>query len=151
MNKIIAQPPSTGYASSRQRGFTLLELLVVIVIIGLLAGLIGPRYFETVGKSKSKVARAQMVALEESLEQYRLDIGSFPKPEEGLQALIVPPSGAKNWQGPYLKKGVPNDPWDRPYIYAITSGREVDLRSLGSDGQVGGDGDARDISLADTQ
>lgn len=138
--------------TSRKRlsgGFTLLELLVVIVIIGLLAGLVAPRYFETVSKSKVKVARAQMDALEKALDQYRLEVGSFPSAEQGLEALVTQPPGVPKWQGPYLKKAVPMDPWGHPYIYKLSeSQRDIDLISLGSDGQPGGSGDAKDIALS---
>jgi general secretion pathway protein G len=96
------------------RGFTLLELLVVMVIIGLLAGFVAPRYFAQVGKSQVKVARAQIDALDKALDQFRLDTGRYPTSEEGLQALVQQPSGEQNWAGPYLKKGVPADPWGRP-------------------------------------
>lgn len=130
-------------------GFTLLELLVVIVIIGLLSGLVLPRYFDTVGKSKSKVAKAQIAALEKALDQYRLDVGSYPSTEQGLQALSAAPSGVTGWQGPYLKKAVPDDPWSHPYIYRLLPSNDIELTSLGSDGQVGGEGDAKDISLSD--
>ena len=135
---------------SSQRGFTLLELLVVIVIIGLLAGLVGPRYFDTVSKSKAKVARAQMDSLEKALEQYRLDTGSFPTQEQGLQALLTLPAGVARWQGPYLKKAIPLDPWGHAYVYQLAaSQRELNLVCLGSDGQPGGEGDAKDISLSE--
>lgn len=124
--------------------------MVVVVIIGLLAGLIAPRYFETIGKSKIKVARAQMDSLEKALAQYQLDADEFPPAELGLGALMTPPPGASKWQGPYLKRGVPMDPWGHPYIYKLASGsKDVDLVSLGSDGQPGGDGEAKDISLSD--
>jgi general secretion pathway protein G len=129
-------------------GFTLLELMVVIMIIGLLAALVVPRYFDTVGKSKAKIARAQMDSLEKALEQYRLDIGAFPSVEQGLGALTVAPAGIKKWQGPYLKKAVPSDPWGHDYLYKITSTGDVDLISLGSDGQPGGTGEAKDIALS---
>lgn len=132
----------------RVEGFTLLELLVVIVIIGLLAGLVAPRYFDTVSKSKVKVARAQMDSISKALEQYRLEVGTFPTQEQGLEALMVQPAGVKRWQGPYLKKEVPLDPWNNEYVYKV-QGREMDLTSLGSDGQVGGDGDAKDLALSD--
>lgn len=134
----------------RHAGFTLLELLVVIVIIGLLAGLVGPRYFDTVSKSKVKVARAQMDSLEKALGQYSLEVGTLPTQEQGLEALMTQPAGVAKWQGPYLKKGVPLDPWGHAYIYKLSdSQREMDLVCLGADGQPGGDGDAKDIALSD--
>src|SRR5947207_9657857 len=101
-----------------QAGFTLLELLVVIVIIGLLAGYVAPRYFSQVGRSEVQVARAQIESIEKALDQYRLDMRRYPNAEEGLEALVAKPAAAAssgNWQGPYLKKAVPNDPWGRPY------------------------------------
>ncbi len=131
------------------RGFTLLELLVVIVIIGLLAGLVVPRYFDTVGKSKAKVARAQMDSFEKALEQYRLDVGALPAPQYGLAALLTAPPGAPRWQGPYLKKGVPVDPWGNAYVYKLSeTSRDPEIISLGADGQPGGAGEAADVLLS---
>jgi len=95
-------------------GFTLLELLVVIVIIGLLAGLVAPRYFDQVGKSNTKIANAQINSLEKALDQYRLDVGAYPTTEQGLPSLFVRPNGVEKWQGPYLKKPAPPDPWGVP-------------------------------------
>jgi general secretion pathway protein G len=128
------------------KGFTLLELLVVMVIIGLLAGLVAPRYFAQVGKSQTKVAKAQIDSLEKALDQYRLDVGHYPSTEEGLQALVAGPSGETNWAGPYLRKGIPPDPWGRPYVYAQpgTHG-DYDLMSYGKDGREGGTGEDADI------
>lgn len=127
-------------------GFTLLELLVVMVIIGLLAGYVAPRYFAQVGKSEAKVARAQIDAFEKALEAYRLDVGRYPGTEEGLAALMQAPAGAAKWQGPYLKKAVPLDPWGRPYLYKSPGEHgDVDLLSFGRDGKVGGSGDDTDI------
>jgi general secretion pathway protein G len=129
-----------------QSGFTLLELLVVMVIIGLLAGYVGPKYFAQIGKSEVKVARAQLDALEKSLDQYRLDVGHYPTAEQGLNALVNNP-GEPKWQGPYLKKAVPLDPWEHPYVYRIPGEHgEYDLLSYGKDGQPGGSGEDADIT-----
>lgn len=132
---------------NHQSGFTLLELLVVLVIIGLLVGYVGPRYFAQIGKSETKVARAQIDSLEKCLDQYRLDTGHYPSSEQGLAALNLQPSGELNWGGPYLKKAVPMDPWGRPYIYRQPGDHgEFDLSSNGKDGQPGGTGDAVDVT-----
>ena len=129
------------------RGFTLLELLVVIVIIGLLAGLVAPRYFDQVAKSNTKIARAQIDSLEKALDQYRLDVGSYPTTEQGLAALNTRPQNLEKWGGPYLKKSVPPDPWGARYLYKAPGDHgDYDLQSLGSDGQPGGTGDATDVT-----
>ena len=128
-------------------GFTLLELLVVMVIIGLLAAYVGPKYFSQVGKSEIKMAQAQIDALEKALHQYRLDVGSYPATEQGLAALVNRPNNEARWQGPYLSKLPPADPWGRPYVYKYPGERsEFDLLSLGKDGQPGGEGEAADIT-----
>ncbi len=132
----------------RARGFTLLELLVVVVIIGLLAGLVAPRYFDSVSKSRTKVARAQIESLDKALDQYRLDVGSYPSADQGLTALNTQPSGVTKWQGPYLKKALPLDPWDNAYTYVLQSGgMAIDIISYGADGKPGGTGEAQDVSL----
>jgi general secretion pathway protein G len=129
------------------RGFTLLELLVVMVIIGLLAAYVGPRFFSQIGKSEVKAARAQIDGLEKALDQYRIDVGRYPSTEEGLAALMVRPSGEKKWGGPYLKKALPNDPWGRPYEYRHPGEHgDYDVLSYGKDGQPGGSGEAEDIN-----
>ena len=131
----------------QQAGFTLLELLVVVVIIGLLAGLVAPRYFDQVGKSNTKIAKAQIDSLEKALDQYRLDVGSYPSSEHGLQALFTKPSDVEKWQGPYLKKSVPPDPWGRAYRYKSPGEHsDYDLYSYGSDGQPGGTGESADVN-----
>jgi general secretion pathway protein G len=129
------------------RGFTLLELLVVMVIIGLLAGFVAPRYFAQVGKSQVKAARAQIDALDKALEQYRIDVGHLPTSEQGLAALQTQPPGEPNWAGPYLKKEVPNDPWGSPYNYGApgTHNNDYDLMSFGKDGRQGGTGENADL------
>lgn len=133
-----------GYRS--QLGFTLLELLVVLVILGLLAGYVAPKYFSQVGKSEVKTARAQIDALEKALDQYRIDTGHYPSVEQGLAALNAKPANEARWAGPYLKKAVPNDPWGKPYQYRNPGERgEIDLFSYGRDGQPGGNGDGADI------
>lgn len=128
-------------------GFTLLELLVVMVIIGLLAGYVAPKYFSQVGKSEVKMAQAQIDSLEKALDQYRLDTGHYPNTEQGLDALMTRPSSELKWQGPYLKKQVPPDPWGKPYVYKYPGEHgEYDLFSYGKDGQPGGTSEAADIT-----
>ncbi len=131
----------------RPPGFTLLELLVVMVIIGLLAGYVGPKYFAQIGKSEIKTARAQIDSLDKALDEYRLDTGHYPTTEQGLNALVVQPPNEPKWDGPYLKKAVPNDPWGNPYVYRIPGEHgDFDLLSYGKDGQAGGAGEAADIT-----
>jgi general secretion pathway protein G len=132
--------------TNRESGFTLLELLVVVAIIGLLVGYVAPRYFSQVGKSEVQVARAQLDSLEKALDQYRLDTRRYPNAEQGLAALVTRPANEPNWAGPYLKRAVPNDPWGRPYVYRTPGQRgEFDLLSLGRDGKAGGSGEDADI------
>jgi general secretion pathway protein G len=130
----------------KNRGFTLLELLVVIVIVGLLAGYVAPRYFAQVGKSEVQVAKAQIESLEKALDQYRLDMRRYPNAEEGLAALVAAPANAPQWSGPYLKKAVPADPWGHAYVYRTPGQKgEFDLFSYGRDGKPGGSGEDADI------
>lgn len=133
---------------SQQHGFTLLELLVVLLIIGLLAGFVGPKYFAQIGKSESKIAKAQIDAFDKSLDQYRLDTGHYPSTEQGLSVLFAKPANEPKWQGPYLKKAVPADPWGAPYQYKSpgNEGREYDLFSYGKDAKAGGTADATDVT-----
>ena len=131
----------------KTRGFTLLELLVVIVIIGLLAGYVAPRYFSQVGKSEVKVALAQIDAFGKALDQYRLDTGHYPSADAGLAALVTRPADEKKWDGPYLNKAVPTDPWGKPYVYRNPGEHgEYDLYTYGKDGQPGGDGENADAT-----
>jgi general secretion pathway protein G len=132
----------------KERGFTLLELLVVIVIIGLLAGYVAPRYFSQVGRSEIQVAKAQIESIEKALDQYRLDMRRYPSAEEGLQVLVAKPENASAWSGPYLKKAVPSDPWGHPYVYRTPGQKgEFELFSYGRDGKPGGTGEDADIGV----
>lgn len=129
------------------RGFTLLELLVVVAIIGLLAGYVGPRYFSQIGKAETKTARAQIDALEKALDHYRLDVGRYPTTEQGLAALNTKPSAVNKWAGPYLKKDIPLDPWGRAYLYKAPGEHgDFDLYSYGRDGRPGGSGEDADVT-----
>lgn len=128
-------------------GFTLLELLVVIVIIGMLASYVGPKYFAQLGKSEITVARAQIESIGKALDTFRLDVGRYPTAEEGLSVLMSRPENAHGWNGPYLKKEVPKDPWGKPYIYSPKAENgDFQVLSMGKDGQIGGSGDNADIS-----
>ncbi len=137
---------------ARRSGFTLIELLVVIVVIGLLAGLVGPRIMGRVSEAKSATARTQIELLATALDNYRLDTGSYPTTDQGLDALQARPTREpvpSNWAGPYLQKAVPADPWGRPYNYMSPGEHNAagyDLWSLGRDGQPGGDGDDADVT-----
>jgi general secretion pathway protein G len=134
----------------RKAGFTLIELLVVMLILGLLAALVGPKLFGKVGKSKIKAAKAQIALLEDALDTFRLDVGRYPTTEEGLQALVEQPSGVEKWDGPYLKKKVPKDPWGHDYVYKCPGEHgDYDLYSLGADGQEGGEGENADVTSWD--
>jgi general secretion pathway protein G len=133
--------------TKRSGGFTLLELLVVVAIIGLLAGYVAPRYFGQVGRSEVNAAKAQIDALEKALDQYRLDTGTYPGNEVGLNALLQRPPNEPKWNGPYLRKGVPLDPWGKPYLYKMPGEKgDFDLVSYGKDGQPGGTGENADLT-----
>jgi general secretion pathway protein G len=135
-------------AGARGRGFTLLELLVVIAIIGLLAAYVGPRYFAQLGKSETTTAKAQVDAFSKALDAYRIDTGRYPTTEQGLNALLLAPAGVTRWNGPYLSKAVPTDPWGRAYLYRApgSDGRDYEVGSYGKDGVPGGSGDDADVS-----
>ncbi len=142
-------PKQTSGALSKQAGFTLMELLVVMAIIALLAALIAPRLFGQVSGSQIKATKAQIELLSRSLDAFRLDNGRYPNQNEGLAALVERPAAAPNWAGPYLsKRQVPKDAWGGDFIYARPAskgGIEYDLYSYGSDAKPGGEGDAADI------
>ena len=136
---------------TRESGFTLIEMMVVMVIIGLLVALVGPNFIRQGEKAKGKAARAQIEMLGTALDTFRLDVGRYPTTQEGLAALRQRPFGTDRWDGPYLKKDVPGDPWGRPYYYRSPGegGHPYDLLSYGADGAPGGDGDNRDITSND--
>ncbi len=138
---------------SYKGGFTLIELLIVMVIIGLLASLVAPKLFSKLGSSKVKTAKAQIQMIATALDAFRLDVGRYPTTEEGLKVLWKNPGNIKNWDGPYLPKAVPNDPWGNPYIYKAPGpdGKPYELKSLGADGKPGGTGENKDISIWDTK
>ena len=130
----------------RERGFTLVEILVVIIIIGLLAALVGPKLFGKVSVAKQKTAKAQIELFGTALDTFRLDVGRYPTMEEGLKALREKPSGVEGWQGPYLPKEIPVDPWRKPYVYKCPGEHgDYDLLSYGLDGTEGGEGENQDI------
>ena len=129
-----------------EKGFTLIELLVVIIVLGLLAALVAPRLFGKVGKAKQNTARAQIENFVTALEAFRLDVGRYPTTAEGLNALRTKPANVKNWDGPYLSKEVPLDPWGNPYVYKSPGDHgDYDIISYGADGSPGGEGENKDV------
>ena len=133
---------------ARDAGFTFIEIMVVVSIIGLLMALVGPRFIRQQEKAEVKAAAAQIELLGTALDTFRLDVGRYPTTQEGLGALVQRPFGLERWDGPYLKKGVPADPWGHPYFYRGPGegGRPYDVYSLGADGAPGGDGNNRDVT-----
>ena len=132
---------------SASGGFTLVELLVVMIIIGLLAALVGPRFIRQEEKARLKAAKAQIELLGTALDTFRLDVGRYPSTEEGLEALRTKPGGLERWDGPYLKKELPQDPWGKAYAYRSPSEHgPFEIVSYGADGTAGGEGDNRDIT-----
>jgi len=131
--------------SRNEKGFTLIEIIVVMVMIVLLASLVGPKLFPKLGQGKQKAAKAQIAMIEQALDHFRLDVGRYPTTQEGLNALVTNPSLPK-WQGSYLKKGLPLDPWDKPYQYKCPGSHgEYDLLSYGRDGKPDGEGEDADV------
>lgn len=139
-------PRKMGRSNNTQRGFTLMELLVVLAILGLLMSLVGPRVLSQLGGAKTKTAGIQIKDLEQSLEMYKLDVGRFPTTEQGLEALVTKPGSVSGWNGPYLKSDVPLDPWSGEYHYKYPGDHgEVDIFSYGQDGAAGGEGEDADV------
>jgi general secretion pathway protein G len=137
----------SGPARRRRGGFSLIELLVVLVILGLLAGLVGPRVMKYLGGAKTDSAKLQIEDLGAALDLYRLEVGSYPTTEQGLDSLVSEPEGVTGWNGPYLKKSfVPPDPWGNDYEYRFPGEHgEYDIVSYGADGQPGGEGESGDV------
>jgi len=133
--------------NSKQRGITLIELLVVMVIIAMFATIVGQRLFRNVEKARQTTAKAQLNEFESVLDAFRLDVGRYPTNDEGLQSLRARPGSLERWDGPYLKKDVPMDPWQRPYVYRFPGQHgDYDLYSFGADGQEGGEGENADVT-----
>ncbi len=130
-----------------RNGFTLIELLVVVLIVGLLVGIVGPRFFGQVSKSEIVAARAQLDAFDKALQAYRMDVGKFPSEAEGLRLLVNKPTEEPRWRGPYLQGNIPLDPWGTPYVYRSPGpgGRDFELVSFGPDRRPGGEADNADI------
>ena len=130
----------------KNAGFSLIELLIVMVILGLLAAIVGPQFWGKVGPAKQKAAKSQISLLENALDTYRLDVGKYPTTEQGMQALRVKPQGINKWEGPYLPKEIPKDPWGNQYQYKSPGDHgSFDIISFGADGKPGGDGEDADI------
>lgn len=140
-------PNALSHSARRPRGFTLLELLVVLVVLGLLVSIVGPRYFNQLGKSEAKAAQAQLASIAKALDLYRVDVGRYPSTEQGLASLSAAPPNEARWRGPYLQKAVPADPWGRAYVYKSPGEHgDFDLLSYGKDGAPGGNDDNADVT-----
>lgn len=138
----------------QQKGFSLIELMIVLVILGLIAGIVGPQAMNYLGRGKSQSAKVQIENISAALDMYKLEVGNYPSASEGLKALVAAPGSAKGWNGPYLKKGgVPLDPWNNEYQYKRpgSNGQPYDLLSYGADNAPGGEGDNADINLWNKQ
>jgi general secretion pathway protein G len=147
---VVSRKEGSSARRACSRGFTLLELLVVILIIGLLTGIVGPRFLSQISRSEVTTAKAQLDSIDKALQAYRIDMGRYPDASEGLAALVRSDAADPRWRGPYLKGEVPNDPWGMPYQYrqpASQPGKDYDLMSFGRDRAPGGTGDDADIQL----
>ena len=138
-------------STERHRGFTLIEIIIVVIIMSLIAALVVPRLFKKVEKSKQQITKTQIVLLENAIKMFKLDTGRYPTSKEGLMALLEAPQDVTNWDGPYLEKGIPKDPWGRDYIYVYPGKNYTyEIISLGADGKEGGEGEDKDINNWET-
>lgn len=138
--------------SNPKKGFTLIEIIIVVIIMSLIAALIVPRLFKKVEKSKQQITKIQITMLENAVKHFKLDTGRYPTTEEGLKALMEKPVNGINWDGPYLEKGLPKDPWSGQYIYVYPGKKYIfEITSLGADGQEGGEGENKDITNWETE
>lgn len=136
---------------NNEKGFTLIEIIIVVIILSLIAALVGPRLFKKVEKSKQQITKTQIVMIENSVKMFKLDTGRYPTTEEGLKVLMENTSGISNWDGPYLEKGIPKDPWGKDYLYTYPGKKYTfEIVSLGADGLSGGDGENKDINNWET-
>ena len=148
----MQRKPQKHRVTHLSRGFSLIELMIVLVILGLIAGIVGPQAMKYLGKGKTQSSKVQIENISAALDMYRLEVGSYPTTADGLKALVAQPSSARGWNGPYLKKGdVPKDGWNNDYQYKrkSTNGQPYELMSFGADGAAGGEGEDADISLWD--
>lgn len=132
---------------NNEKGFTLIEIIIVVIILSLIAALVGPRLFKKVEKSKQQITKTQIVMIENSVKMFKLDTGRYPTTEEGLKVLLENTGGISNWDGPYLEKGIPRDPWGKDYVYTYPGKNYTfEIVSLGADGLPGGEGENKDIT-----
>lgn len=130
----------------KERGFTLIEIIIVVIVLSLIATLVVPNLFKKVESSKRKITKTQIALIENAVKMFKLDVGRYPDTNEGLQALLTQPANADNWDGPYLEKGLPKDPWKRNYIYECPGKHYTyDIFSFGADGELGGEAENIDI------
>jgi general secretion pathway protein G len=147
MNSLFNRREIVTNRRQRQAGFTLIELMIVLFILGLLAALVAPRLMGRVGKAKQKTTQTQIHMLSTALEMFYLDLGRYPTEDEGLKALYERPTNLSGWSGPYIEKGVPKDPWGHDYVYKSPGENgPFDIISNGADGVPGGEGENQDIT-----
>ncbi len=146
------QPPKPGPQERKAKsGFTLIEIIIVVIIMSLIATLVVPRLFKKVEKSKQQIAKIQIALLEDAIKSFKIDTGRYPTDKEGLNALLQAPADVTNWDGPYLEKSLPKDPWGRDYLYTYPGKNYTyEIVSLGADGKQGGENEDKDINNWET-